>query len=60
MSNIEDLKIPELQFDNNGELIIRPSSTSSKHDFDFFEGMWKLQNKKLKSRLNNCTEWTEF
>jgi len=60
MTNNETLHIPELNFDSNGELIIEPTSSSSKHDFDFFEGKWKLHNKKLKSRLNNCTEWIEF
>jgi hypothetical protein len=44
----------------NGELMISPSSTSSQNDFDFFVGKWNLKNKKLKERLNNCTEWTEF
>jgi len=23
-------------------------------------GKWEIHNKKLKSRLSNCTEWTEF
>lgn len=60
MDNTEDIKVPEINFDHNGELIITPSSTSSKNDFDFFEGKSKIRNKKLKTRLNNCTEWTEF
>jgi len=54
------LKIPEIKFDSNGELIITASPTSSKHDFDFFEGKWRLHNKRLKARLNHCTEWIEF
>jgi len=54
------LPIPTIHFDENGEILIIPSPTSSKHDFDFFEGKWQLHNKKLKSRLSNCTEWTEF
>ena len=54
------LEIPRLSFDTNRELIITPAFSSSRHDFDFFEGKWKLHNKKLKSRLNRCTEWTEF
>ncbi|MFZ1678073.1 MAG: hypothetical protein WAT91_12410 [Saprospiraceae bacterium] len=49
-----------MYFDSNGELIIEPTPSSSKHDFDFFEGKWKLHNKKLKSRLSNCSEWIEF
>ena len=54
------LQIPKINFDNNGELIITASPTSSSHDFDFYEGKWKLRNKKLKTRLNGCTQWTEF
>ena len=54
------MDIPNLNFDLNGELAITASSTSSKHDFDFFEGKWLLHNKKLKTRLNQCTEWMEF
>ena len=60
MTTNENLQVPKLIFDTNGELIITPTPTSSKHDFDFFEGKWLVKNKKLKSRLNNCTEWTEF
>lgn len=60
MSNNENIIIPEINFDAKGELIITPTPTSSKHDFDFFEGKWKLKNRKLKSRLNNCTEWIAF
>ncbi|MBK9382092.1 MAG: hypothetical protein IPN39_12290 [Chitinophagaceae bacterium] len=60
MTNSLDIEIPQLNFDKDGELIITASPTSSKHDFDFYEGKWKLDNKKLKDRLNNCTEWTTF
>ncbi|MCF6132545.1 hypothetical protein [Flavobacterium wongokense] len=41
-------------------LDIQPSVTSSEKDFNFLEGKWKVHNKKLKSRLNNSTEWDEF
>lgn len=44
----------------SGELEIVPSTTSSQHDFDFYVGKWKIQNRKLNRRLDNCTEWTEF
>ena len=54
------MEIPKISFDAAGNLIIRATPSSSKHDFDFFEGRWKLHNKKLKSKLNNCTEWVEF
>lgn len=60
MTNQENPKIPEITFDNSGELIITASSTSSEHDFDFYQGKWRLQNRKLKTRLNHCTEWTLF
>jgi hypothetical protein len=60
MTDQERLEIPELNFDKNGELIITASPNSSSHDFDFYEGKWKLRNKKLKTRLDNCTEWVEF
>jgi hypothetical protein len=57
---MEDIEIPKLNFDANGELIITASATSSKDDFDFFEGKSIIRNKKLRSRLNNCSDWTEF
>ena len=60
MTNNEPLEIPKISFDSKGELVITATETSSKHDFDFFEGKWQLKNKKLKSRLNNCTDWIEF
>jgi hypothetical protein len=56
----DNIEIPKVNFDKNGELIITASPTSSKTDFDFFEGKWDLKNKKLKSKLNDCKEWTEF
>ena len=43
-----------------GELVIVASKTSSQHDFDFLAGKWTMHNKKLKTRLNHCTEWIEF
>jgi hypothetical protein len=60
MTDQVNIPIPKITFDRNGELIITPSPTSSKNDFDFYEGKWKLRNRKLKTRLNNSTEWTEF
>lgn len=41
-------------------LEIKPSATSSEKDFDFLEGKWKVQNRMLKERLNNSSEWNEF
>ncbi len=52
------LEIPKITFDDKGELEISASATSSSHDFDYLEGTWKLKNKRLKSRLSGCTEWT--
>ena len=49
-----------LKFNTAGELQILPSPGSSKNDFDFLIGKWKVKNRKLKSRLNDCREWIEF
>jgi len=48
------------EFADNNELINIASPTSSKNDFDFYKGSWKIRNKKLKTRLNNCQDWIEF
>jgi hypothetical protein len=29
-------------------------------DFDFLTGTWRVQNRKLRSRLTGCDEWDEF
>ena len=29
-------------------------------DFDFLIGNWKIQHRRLKERLKECTEWEEF
>jgi hypothetical protein len=60
MAKNNDVEIPKLSFQDNGDLIINASPTSSKNDFNFFVGKWNLMNRKLKSRLSNCTEWIEF
>ncbi len=57
---MNDVEIPKINFQDNGDLLINASPTSSKNDFDFFVGKWNLINRKLKTRLNNCTEWIEF
>jgi len=49
-----------LSFSSNGELIITPAPGSNNNDFDFFLGKWIIHNRKLKSRLNNSTEWETF
>ncbi|SHG72826.1 hypothetical protein SAMN04488109_1580 [Chryseolinea serpens] len=55
-----DLPVPPLAFDPKGELLLSPSATSSKNDFDFFAGNWKIHNRLLKKKPDNTTEWTEF
>lgn len=60
MINQDRLEIPKIDIAPNGDLIIVASPGSSKRDFDFYEGKWKLQNKKLKTRLSNCSEWIFF
>src|SRR5258708_1022855 len=45
---------------STGELEIVPSATSSPNDFDFLADKWTMHNKRLKTRLNNCTEWVEY
>lgn len=54
------LEIPAVVFDAHGQLCVTASATSSPHDFDFYQGKWRLRNRKLKTRLNGCTEWVEF
>jgi hypothetical protein len=54
------LPIPQLQFDSAGRLVIEASATSSKHDFDYLIGNWKLRNRKLASRLTRSNEWVSF
>jgi len=60
MTSTENIAIPKVSFDETGELLIVAAPTSSKNDFDFFEGKSNIHNRKLKSRLNNCSEWIEF
>jgi hypothetical protein len=45
---------------SEGELVITASKTSSSSDFDFLTGKWTMDNKRLKSRLDNCKEWLEY
>lgn len=54
------LSIPKLAFDNKGELLITASATSSQNDFDFLVGKWKMYNRRLNKRLENCKDWTQF
>ena len=36
------------------------SAGSSRHDFDFLVGEWKIRNRKLKKPLAGCEDWDEF
>ena len=47
-------------FEPSGDLQIIAAESSSEKDFDFLIGKWKVHNRKLKSRLSDCSEWTEF
>ena len=46
--------------DERGKVKVSASATSSKHDFDFLQGSFKVHHNKLKSRLSNSNEWFEF
>jgi hypothetical protein len=54
------LPIPKLNFDEKGDMKITASATSSPSDFDFLVGKWKMHNRRLNKRLENCKDWTEF
>jgi hypothetical protein len=54
------LPIPKFSFDEKGDLKITASVTSSPSDFDFLVGKWKMHNRRLNKRLENCKDWTEF
>ena len=45
---------------SEGKLAITASENSSKHDFDFLVGGWKIRNRKLKEPLSGCDNWVEF
>jgi len=44
----------------DGKLTITASKDSSRHDFDFLVGGWKIRNRKLKEPLSGRDEWDEF
>lgn len=60
LTNDSTIKIPVVRFDAKGALVIKASTTSSVRDFDFLIGKWKMYNRRLNKRLENCKEWTEF
>lgn len=44
----------------DGKLAITASESSSKHDFDFLVGGWKIRSRKRKEPLSGRDEWEEF
>jgi hypothetical protein len=52
--------MPTVEFDAKGELKIAASAGSSQNDFDFLVGKWKMYQRRLNRRLENCKDWTEF
>jgi len=54
------IPIPALEFGPSHALLLRPSSTSTAHDFDYLVGNWTLKNRKLTSRLTHSTQWISF
>ena len=52
--------MPTVEFDAKGELKIAASAGSSQNDFDFLVGKWKMCQRRLDRRLENCKDWTEF
>lgn len=56
----KDFKMVNASITASGDLEIQASRTSSQKDFDFLFGKWTMDNRRLKTRLNNCTEWVEY
>jgi hypothetical protein len=53
----ESIPIPKVTLDAKGDLVLTASFTSSPQDFDFLVGKWKMHNRHLNKRLENCQEW---
>ena len=58
--NKDTMMVPKLIFNTNGLLKISPAKTSSKNDFNFFIGKWRLHNRVLKLTASGTKEWKEF
>ncbi|MES2772694.1 MAG: hypothetical protein V4722_00825 [Bacteroidota bacterium] len=54
------MKMTNATLTKTGKLKIVPSKTSSQNDFDFLEGKWKVQNRKLTTLFSNSDDWTTF
>jgi hypothetical protein len=55
---MEDMSMNSIFRD--GKLAITASEHSSRHDFDFLVGGWKIRNRKLREPLAGRDEWDEF
>jgi hypothetical protein len=55
-----NFKMVNAHVDEKGELVVTASKSSSKDDFNFLAGDWRMDNRRLKCRLNHCTEWIEY
>jgi hypothetical protein len=44
----------------DGKLAIAASESSSKHDFDFLVGEWRIRNRRRKEPLSGNDGWDEF
>lgn len=47
-------------FTDEGDPDVQPSTSSSASDYDFLQGQHSIRHKKLKERLNGCTEWIDI
>src|SRR5436305_12264203 len=56
----ENIPIPKVEFDAQGELKITAAPNSSPNDVDFLVGKWKMHNTHLDTRLANCRDWTQL
>jgi hypothetical protein len=56
----DSIPIPKVTLNDKGDLVLKAAPTSSASDFDFLVGKWKMHNRHLNKRLENCQEWTEF
>jgi hypothetical protein len=55
-----DVQLVNARVTDAGELEITATATSSSKDFDYLAGKWNMDNKRLISRLSNCTQWVEY
>ncbi|MEO6617777.1 MAG: hypothetical protein ABIN80_03945 [Dyadobacter sp.] len=56
----ESNMMKHVQVNQDGTIILTPSASSSRTDFNFLMGKWKVENRKLRSRLSGSKEWDKF